>query len=205
AGMAADRAEGLLSRRGARDRGVRARLRWGLGRDQHPPCGGGGRPAGGELQRPALRARGDGAAAGRRRPGRPRAALRPGPRGRRLSGRPRAPRRGPRPARESRRCRATRPGRPRPPAARPHLDAPDACLPPRPTRNRKLNRMTDVTTRSPVLDALLTRRSVGALAAPAPSADQLETILRAATTAPDPGGLRPDRFVAIDAPRHPRC
>ena len=64
--------------------------------------------------------------------------------------------------------------------------------------------MTDVTTRSPVLDALLTRRSVGALADPAPSADQLETILRAATTAPDHGGLRPYRFVVIDAPRHAR-
>ncbi|MCA9761874.1 MAG: nitroreductase family protein [Gemmatimonadetes bacterium] len=64
--------------------------------------------------------------------------------------------------------------------------------------------MTDVTARSPVLDALLTRRSVGALADPAPSADQLETILRAATTAPDHGGLRPYRFVVIDAPRHAR-
>jgi nitroreductase len=47
------------------------------------------------------------------------------------------------------------------------------------------------------LDLLLTRGSARKLADPAPTADQLDTILRAAVAAPDHGRLRPWRFVVI--------
>jgi nitroreductase len=64
--------------------------------------------------------------------------------------------------------------------------------------------MNDTVAGSPVLDAIMARRSVGALGEPAPSAAALETILAAATTVPDHGGLRPYRFVVVDAGAHAR-
>jgi nitroreductase len=51
------------------------------------------------------------------------------------------------------------------------------------------------------LDAIFRRRSVGRLQEPAPSADDLRTILRAAAAAPDHGELRPFRFTVLDGPR----
>lgn len=41
------------------------------------------------------------------------------------------------------------------------------------------------------------RQSVSSLVAPAPNAEQLDTILRAATTVPDHGELHPYRFVVV--------
>jgi nitroreductase len=55
-----------------------------------------------------------------------------------------------------------------------------------------------VTSLATVLNAVLGRRSIAALTAPAPNADQLDTILRAGTTGPDHGSLRPYRFVVVD-------
>jgi len=51
--------------------------------------------------------------------------------------------------------------------------------------------------RPEVLATLLDRRSTSALVEPGPTRDQLDTLLRAATTAPDHGRLRPWRFVVI--------
>jgi nitroreductase len=48
------------------------------------------------------------------------------------------------------------------------------------------------------LDAIFNRRSIGRLKPPAPSADDLRTILRAAAAAPDHGELRPFRFTVLD-------
>ena len=48
------------------------------------------------------------------------------------------------------------------------------------------------------LSWLLTRRSIGALIAPAPDNQQLDAILQTATTVPDHGRLRPYRFVVVD-------
>ena len=47
------------------------------------------------------------------------------------------------------------------------------------------------------LQPLLTRRSTAALFPPAPSADEIEALLAAATTVPDHGGLRPWRFLVV--------
>lgn len=47
------------------------------------------------------------------------------------------------------------------------------------------------------LDQLLSRRSIGALRAPAPSGAELDLILDAGLRAPDHGRLRPWRFVVI--------
>ena len=47
------------------------------------------------------------------------------------------------------------------------------------------------------VELLLSRRSVGQLTDPAPSADQLERIIAAGLRAPDHGRLRPWRFVTI--------
>jgi nitroreductase len=47
------------------------------------------------------------------------------------------------------------------------------------------------------LDLLFRRRSIGRLTEPAPTEDELETILRAAAAAPDHGELRPFRFVVL--------
>jgi nitroreductase len=47
------------------------------------------------------------------------------------------------------------------------------------------------------IDCLLTRRSTDDLVEPGPDADQLDTILQAATVVPDHGHLRPWRFVVI--------
>jgi nitroreductase len=49
------------------------------------------------------------------------------------------------------------------------------------------------------LELLFRRRSVSNLTEPGPSPDQLETLLRAATTVPDHGLLRPWRFVVVSA------
>ncbi|QYG92046.1 nitroreductase [Iamia sp. SCSIO 61187] len=58
--------------------------------------------------------------------------------------------------------------------------------------------MTDPTDgRADVLSALLDRRSTAALVEPGPTPAQLDTILRAATTAPDHGRIRPWRFVVV--------
>ncbi len=54
---------------------------------------------------------------------------------------------------------------------------------------------TDV--RPAVLATLLDRRSTAALVEPGPSPTQVDTILRAATTAPDHGRIRPWRFVVV--------
>jgi nitroreductase len=51
--------------------------------------------------------------------------------------------------------------------------------------------------RRPVLDPLLSRRSVGALRDPAPEGTDLDLILDAGLRAPDHGRLRPWRFVVI--------
>jgi nitroreductase len=48
-----------------------------------------------------------------------------------------------------------------------------------------------------VLDAIRARRSIGRLVEPAPSEDELRTILEAAAAAPDHGELRPFRFVVL--------
>jgi nitroreductase len=47
------------------------------------------------------------------------------------------------------------------------------------------------------LDVLFRRRSIGRLTDPAPTDDELDTILRAAAAAPDHGELRPWRFVLL--------
>jgi nitroreductase len=47
------------------------------------------------------------------------------------------------------------------------------------------------------LSLLFERRSIGRLTEPAPSDDELTTILRAAAAAPDHGELRPFRFVVL--------
>jgi nitroreductase len=47
------------------------------------------------------------------------------------------------------------------------------------------------------LDAMFTRRSTSALAEPAPTPEQLELLLQAATTVPDHSNLRPWRFVVV--------
>lgn len=48
------------------------------------------------------------------------------------------------------------------------------------------------------LELLMNRRSAPVLVAPPPSEAELETILRAATTVPDHGTLRPWRFVVVE-------
>lgn len=48
------------------------------------------------------------------------------------------------------------------------------------------------------VEAMLNRRSIGRLEPPAPSDDDLRTILRAAAAAPDHGELRPFRFTILD-------
>jgi len=48
------------------------------------------------------------------------------------------------------------------------------------------------------LPAIHARRSISHLSAPAPTDDELVTILTAATTAPDHGSLRPWRFVVLE-------
>ena len=48
------------------------------------------------------------------------------------------------------------------------------------------------------LDAIARRRSIGRLQPPAPSADDLTAILKAAASAPDHGELRPFRFTVLD-------
>jgi nitroreductase len=47
-------------------------------------------------------------------------------------------------------------------------------------------------------DAIFGRRSIGRLADPAPTDDDLRTILKAAAAAPDHGELRPFRFTVLD-------
>jgi len=54
------------------------------------------------------------------------------------------------------------------------------------------------------IDALLTRRSMKSVRAPAPSPGELEQILQAAMRAPDHGRLRPWRFVLIREMALPR-
>jgi nitroreductase len=53
------------------------------------------------------------------------------------------------------------------------------------------------TTADGLLEAILSRRSVAMLGEPAPTADQLDGILAAATTVPDHGSLKPRRFVVV--------
>ena len=48
------------------------------------------------------------------------------------------------------------------------------------------------------LDAIFNRRSIGRLQEPAPTGDDLRTILRAAAAAPDHGELKPFRFTILD-------
>ena len=48
------------------------------------------------------------------------------------------------------------------------------------------------------LDAIFARRSIGRLQPPAPDADDLDTILRAAAVAPDHKTLRPWKFVVLE-------
>ena len=53
------------------------------------------------------------------------------------------------------------------------------------------------------IEALLARRSLKAVVSPGPSAEQLKTILKAATHAPDHNALRVWRFVLIDQSHMP--
>jgi len=48
------------------------------------------------------------------------------------------------------------------------------------------------------LEAIRVRRSIGRLAEPAPSAEELQTIIEAAACAPDHGELRPWRFMVLE-------
>ena len=48
------------------------------------------------------------------------------------------------------------------------------------------------------IDAIFNRRSIGRLQPPAPTDEDLRTILRAAAAAPDHGELRPFRFTPLD-------
>ena len=50
------------------------------------------------------------------------------------------------------------------------------------------------------IECIMTRRSSGRLVEPAPSARDLEALLRAAMAGPDHGRLRPWRFVAVRGP-----
>src|SRR6266496_2812855 len=50
------------------------------------------------------------------------------------------------------------------------------------------------------MECIMTRRSSGRLVEPAPTAGDLDALLRAAMAAPDHGRLRPWRFVAVRAP-----
>ena len=56
----------------------------------------------------------------------------------------------------------------------------------------------------PVIEAMLSRRSVATFVEPGPSAEQLELILAAADTVPDHGTLRPWRFVVVQGPGRDR-
>lgn len=47
------------------------------------------------------------------------------------------------------------------------------------------------------IDVILTRRSISSLGEPAPSDEQLDQILAAATRVPDHGALKPWRFVVV--------
>ncbi|MEU5148680.1 nitroreductase [Streptomyces yangpuensis] len=49
----------------------------------------------------------------------------------------------------------------------------------------------------PVLDAVLTRRSIPDLTAPAPTRTELEELVQAAATAPDHGRIRPWRLIPV--------
>lgn len=51
--------------------------------------------------------------------------------------------------------------------------------------------------RAEVIATLLDRRSTAALVEPGPTPTQIDTVLRAATTAPDHGRIRPWRFVVV--------
>lgn len=53
------------------------------------------------------------------------------------------------------------------------------------------------TTAEASLELILTRRSIASLTEPAPTDDQLDQILAAATTVPDHGALTPWRFVVV--------
>lgn len=57
--------------------------------------------------------------------------------------------------------------------------------------------VSDAPSREGALDNLLTRKSNNMLTEPVPSDSELETIIEAATRAPDHGRLRPWRFVVI--------
>lgn len=48
-----------------------------------------------------------------------------------------------------------------------------------------------------LVDAMLSRRSTARLTGPGPDAEELELLLRAASTVPDHGNLRPYRFVVV--------
>jgi nitroreductase len=54
-----------------------------------------------------------------------------------------------------------------------------------------------LTATRPTIDVILSRRSATRLVEPAPSAEQLDVVLRAATTVPDHGALHPWRFVVV--------
>jgi len=54
------------------------------------------------------------------------------------------------------------------------------------------------------LEAIFARRSVGRLSEPAPSTEHLDTILRAAATAPDHQSLRPLRLIVLAGPAKDR-
>jgi len=51
---------------------------------------------------------------------------------------------------------------------------------------------------SPLLELMLSRRSLSTLVEPGPTRAQLESMLQAATTVPDHGRLRPYRFAVIE-------
>lgn len=63
--------------------------------------------------------------------------------------------------------------------------------------------MTDTSRYDALLDVILSRRSIPRLVEPAPDADDLARIIRAAGAAPDYGRMRPWRFIVITAENLP--
>ena len=85
----------------------------------------------------------------------------------------------------------------------PQLPASDPITEPPPTERASALLPEAADARAP-LDELLTRRSIKSLAEPGPTDQQLDTILRAATTVPDHGSLRPWRFVVVSGDERSR-
>lgn len=68
---------------------------------------------------------------------------------------------------------------------------------------KHMNHQSAIVQTDSAIEALLSRRSVKAVVSPGPSVEQINTILKAATHAPDHNALRVWRFVLIDQSRMP--